>query len=202
MVSNKLHLNLAAAFIIVLRRFVFLIFTPYKTMRKITFSGDYYQVAVILLITLVYFLVSQSIRGVGGGIVAFCAFLILFSLTVSYFYLFAKPFRSDININSFVFAFAYTLVPTLLWFWSNMALYVLLPPPRTMSLLGKGFSVVFVAYSLSLLIWKVILVYFAIRFASRLGLYRIVYMLLIYAAIFIPVSVLLYYLHIFRVPYI
>lgn len=200
---EKLGFDFFASLFVFLRRCVYLVITPYKTMRRITLNGDYYQVALIFLIALLYFLFSRSVRGGAfWGVLSFVCFLILFFATVAFFYLFAKPFQKGITVDGFIYAFAYTLIPTLLWFWSNFALYIILPPPRTMSILGRGFSVLFIAYSISLLVWKFILVYFAIRFSSRLGLYRIIYMLIIYAAAFFPVSVMLYYFRIFRVPFI
>lgn len=200
---KELASGFLASVIVYLRRSFYLVFTPYKTMRRITLNGDYYQVAVIFLIALAYFLSSRSLRGgLFWGVLSFICFLILFFATVAFFYLFSRPFKTGVTVDSFIFALAYTMVPTLLWFWSNMVLFIILPPPRTMSILGRGFSILFIAYSLSLLVWKLILVYFAIRFSSRLGLYRIIYMLIIYAAVFVPVSVALYYFRIFRVPFI
>jgi len=172
-------------------------------MRNIALKGDYYQVVLIFLITFLYFLFSHSLRGVPFfAVFAYCIFVLLFLTTVLFFYLFSKPSKKEIQIDSFIFTFSYTLIPTLIWFYSNFLLFIFLPPPRTMSILGKGFSIFFIAYSISLLIWKLILIYLALRFSSRLGLYRIIYMFLIYAAIFIPLSLFFYYFKIFRIPFI
>jgi hypothetical protein len=97
---------------------------------------------------------------------------------------------------------SYSLFPTLIWFTTNSVLYRFLPPPRTISILGKAFSVLFLSFSISLLVWKLILVYLAIRFSSKLNFYNIVYIILLYLCIFIPYSLLLYHLKIFRIPFI
>ncbi len=201
--SKNVVFNLFASFIIVLRRFIFLIITPYKTMRKISMYGDYYQTITIFLMVFIYFLFAHMMRGsvIWGGFV-YGVFLLLFFITTLFFYLFSHAFGSDMRYMKFIHAFSYTLLPTLIWFITNLILYIVLPPPRTMSFLGKGFSIFFIAYSVSLLVWKLILVYFAIRFSSRLGLYRIIYMFLFYLLIFVPLSLILYYFKLFRVPFI
>jgi len=193
----------AAAFFIIFKRTVLLIWYPYRTMRDIALYGNAHQTIVIFIIALLYFLLSYSLRGsvLRGGAV-YLVFILLFMATVVFFYVLSKPFRKEANVRSFIYTFSYTLVPTLFWFISNLFLFIILPPPRTMSVPGRGFSAFFVTYSVSLLVWKLILVYLAIRFSSRLGLYRIIYMFLLYAVIFIPLSLLLYHLKIFRIPFI
>lgn len=192
-----------AAFLLIIRRTILLIFYPYKTMRDIALNGDRSQTILIFIIALLYFLFSYSLRGsIWWGGVVYLVFVLLFIATVTFFYIFSKPFKKETHLRSFIFTFSYTLIPTLFWFISNLILFIILPPPRTMSVLGRGFSIFFIAYSVSLLVWKLILVYLAIRFSSRLGLYRIIYMFLLYTIIFIPLSLLLYYLKIFRIPFI
>jgi hypothetical protein len=195
--------NILASLIIVLRRSVYLIFTPYKTMRRISLNHDSYQLGVLMGLAFTYFLAAHALRGSWiRGIVPFAVFTVQFFATALFFYAFFRSSKKDVGFGSFVHTIAYTLVPTLIWFYSNLVLYVLLPPPRTMSILGKGFSIFFIAYSLSLLVWKLILVYFSLRFSSRLGLYRIVYAFTLYIAIATPLAVLMYYFRIFRVPFI
>jgi hypothetical protein len=81
-------------------------------------------------------------------------------------------------------------------------LYILFPPPRFPTLLGKGFSIFFIAFSISLLIWKFILFYLALRFSTKLSFFRLIYLIFLYLTWFVPYSFLLYYFKIFRVPFI
>jgi hypothetical protein len=129
----------------------------------------------------------------------FFIFLINFFLTTCFFYLLTKKKAA---FSSFIFTFSYSLFPTLIWFLSTSLLYVFLPPPRTFSLLGRTFSIFFIAYSLSLLIWKLILEYLAIRFSSKQNFLRIFYMIVLYLIWFLPYSVFLYYFSFFRIPFI
>lgn len=202
MVFN-LFVTISASLLIVLRRILLLIFYPYTTMRRISLEKDKSQIGIIMLISFLYFMFAYKIRhGLIFGMVAFGVFVILFYGTTLFFYFSAKQFNKDITYTRFLFTYSYTLIPTFFWFFTSALFFVLLPPPRTISMWGKGFSVVYLSYSISLLVWKLILVYFSLRFAARLGLIRILYIFLLYLTIFIPLSVLLYHLHIFRIPFI
>lgn len=200
---NELLLSLTAAALIVVRRSVYLILYPYRTMRTISIKSNKQQVWIIFFIAFCYFAASHRIRNSPlQGLLAFGVFLGLFYVTVTFFYLLSVRSRPQISFSSFVYTFSYTLVPTLFWFWTTTLLFIILPPPRMYTPLGTGFSIFFVAYSLSLLAWKLILVYLAVRFSSRQGIYRIVYMMILYLIIFLPVSVFFYYQRLFRIPFI
>lgn len=97
---------------------------------------------------------------------------------------------------------SFTLIPTILWFFTTSILYLILPPPRTMSFAGKLYSVVFITFSLSLFLWKIILYYLTLRFAMKLDLGRIVIVSLVFAPMVVGYAVIMYRLGIFRVPFI
>ena len=96
----------------------------------------------------------------------------------------------------------YTLLPTVIWFFTTSALFLLLPPPRTMSVAGIVFSGLFLVFSVTLLFWKLMLGYLTLRFGLKLDLARI----LVVAGIVVPIlgiySVGMYRIGIFRVPFI
>lgn len=192
---KEILVNLLTALILVGRRFFLLIISPYKTLRKISLEKDWLQVLIIFMFVFLYFQLTGRNKN-------FLFFIVTFLLTIFFFFLFSRISRKDISLKSFVFTFSYSLLPTLIWFVTNSILYFSLPPPRTLSLLGRAFSIFFVAFSLSLLLWKIILVYLAIRFSSKLNFYRIIYMMVLYGCILAPYSVLMYYWQIFRVPFI
>ena len=203
MVSDFGLSSIAAALVIVLRRSILLILYPYRTMRSISLRSNRHQVVVIFAISLCYFLAARGYKQTFiEGIAGFFVFLGIFYATVLFFYFISHASKTEVTLSSFIYTFSYTLMPTLIWFWTTFLLFVILPPPRTYSLLGAGFSILFVSYSLSLLAWKLILLYLAIRFSSRQGIYRIIYMLLLYLVIFIPASVFFYYHRIFRIPFL
>lgn len=201
MVSNILKIFVSA--LIVVRRFFLLIFYPYKTMRKISFEKDYYQVFIIFFVSFLYFKFAYFLRDEPfPATIIFLAFCVNFLLTSLFFYGLGKIFDRTAQFSSFIFTLSYSLIPTLLWFLCTSFLYVLLPPPRTFSLRGELFSVVFITISISLLAWKLILIYLALRFSSKQNFYRIIFMMVLYLVWFIPYSLLLYYLRLFRIPFI
>lgn len=196
-------IDLITSFVLVIRNFLLLIFYPYKTMRKISLEKDYYQSAIIFALVFLYFKFIYFLRDkTFPATLIFLIFVFNIFLTIFFFYFLSKNFEKKLNFKSFVFTFTYSLFPTLIWFLSTSLLYIFLPPPRTLSLLGKGFSIFFIAFSLSLLIWKLILVYLAVRFSSKQNFLKIFYMIILYLIWFIPYSVLLYHFKLFRIPFI
>jgi len=196
-------INFITSLILVIRNFFLLIFYPYRTMRKISFEKDNYQLLIIAGLVFLYFKFIYFLRDKPyPATLIFLIFLFNFFFTVFFFYCLSKNFEKDVRLRSFIFTFSYSLFPTLIWFLSTSILYIFLPPPRTLSLLGNAFSIFFMAYSLSLLIWKLILVYLALRFSSKQNFFRIFYMMILYLIWFLPYSVLLYYFRFFRVPFI
>lgn len=175
-------------------------------MRKISLEKDYWQLGTILSLVFIYFKFIYYLREkMYPATFIYVSFAINFLLTIIFFYFLAKLFsknKKEINFSSFLFTFSYSLLPTLIWFLSTSIIFILLPPPRTLSFLGKRFTILFVTYSLSLLIWKLILIYLAVRFSSRQNFFRIFYMIVLYLIWFIPYSVFLYQFKIFRIPFI
>ncbi len=171
-------------------------------MRKINNEGDYYQVGIIFFLVLIYFKFIYFLRSDPyPATFLFMIFLLNFFGSIYFFYLVSKNFEK-VNLKSFIFTFSYSLFPTLIWFIGNSILYILFPPPRFPTLLGKGFSIFFIAFSISLLIWKFILFYLALRFSTKLSFFRLIYLIFLYLTWFVPYSFLLYYFKIFRVPFI
>ncbi|VVA44057.1 conserved membrane hypothetical protein [Candidatus Roizmanbacteria bacterium] len=203
---KKILVNILSSFLIVINRFIGLIFNPYKTMRHISEEKDIYQPTLIITVIFIYFKFIYYLRDkIYPATFVYILFIINFLLTVAFFYLLSKLFtknKKEIKLSSFIFTFVYSLFPTLIWFLSTSILYIFLPPPRTFSLMGKGFSIFFIAYSLSLLIWKLILVYLAVRFSLKQNFFRIIFMLIFYLIWFIPYSIFLYQFKLFRIPFI
>lgn len=195
--------DLLSSFLIVFRRSLLLIISPYKTLRKISLDNDYTQIVIILGFVLGYFLWAGKLREfVVSPLIIFLFFLFNFVFTVCFFYYVSRLLTKNIKMISLVFTLSYSLLPTLVWFTINSLFYFLIPPPRTISILGKSFSIIFVAFSISLLIWKVILFYLAIRFSTKFNFFRTIYLIILYLCIFIPYSLLLYNFKIFRIPFI
>lgn len=172
-------------------------------MRKISLNKDYGQIFIIFLTIFLYFKFAYFLRNKPyPATLTFLVFILHFLLTITFFYVLNRASNNTIQFSSFVFTLSYCLIPTLIWFASSSVLYIIVPPPRSFSILGGGFSIFFISYSVSLLFWKVILMYLALRFSTRLGFYRIIYMMILFVIWFIPYSIFLYNLKIFRIPFI
>ena len=193
MVSNTV------SFIIFLRSCVGLIFIPYATMRKISEEKESLDCIWIGALAVIYFLITNSVRywinGLLGAIGLYLGSIIFFSL-------FPSSGTTKEKIVRVARTWTYTLLPTLVWFYSTLLFYFLIPPPRTTSLLGQSFSIFYIAFSGSLLVWKLILVYLSVRFSLRAHLYRVIYYILIYITFSIPLWIFLYNIGISRIPFV
>lgn len=201
MVSNILNIFVSA--LIVVRRFFLLIFYPYKTMRKISLESDYYQIGIILFLVFLYFKFAYFLRDKPyPATLIFFVFLTHFFFTIIFFYLCFSLNSKKVQLTSLLFSFSYSLLPSLIWFSLTSLLYIVVPPPRTFSLMGRAFSIFFITFSLAIAAWKIILMYLALRFSTKQSFYRIIFILVLYLVWFIPYSLFLYYLKLFRIPFI
>lgn len=206
----KLIENILASIIIVLRNSFRLLIYPYETVRRISSENDTIQVAIIFTFVFLYFVEGNIVRKrtlhpfviSSSSLLTFAFFLITFFLTTVFFFFLAKAQKKHLHFKSLVITFSYGLLPTYIWFTATSLLYLLLPPPRTTSFLGLGFSFVFIAFSLTALLWKLILFYLSIRFSLKTDFYTTMFYILLYLLWFIPYSYGLYYLKIFRIPFI
>lgn len=200
---EKVIASVTASILIVLRRFILLIFTPYQTIRKISEEKDNFQVFIILTLVFIYFLFRSFLRQDNISVLSvYLIFLINFSATILFFFALSKLSQKRTKLSSFIFTFSYSLLPTLIWFITDSLFFYFLPPPRTTSILGKSFSIFFIAFSLSLLFWKSILLYLSVRFSAKQNFYRVIYHILLYLCLLTPYSYLLYFLRVFRIPFI
>ena len=187
------------SFIIFIRRSIGLIFTPYKTIRKISIEKGWHDIIWIGVLGVLYFLITNSVRFWLTGLLGAVG---LFIGTVVFFSLLPGSGAWTERLQRMYKTWSYSFIPTLIWFYSTLLFYFILPPPRTTSLFGMVFSVFYIAFSGSLLVWKLILVYLSIRFSLRIHLYRVIYYMLIYLALSIPLWIYLYNCGISRIPFV
>lgn len=185
--------------IITVRRFIGLLLTPYKTMRTISVDGKKNELTWIYFFAILYFLLSGNVRAELWGIGTMIG-LILFSVT--FFSLLPTTETIHDRWKTVYVTWTHTLFPTLLWFYTTLVFYIILPPPRTFSMPGKAFSIFYIAFSFSLLAWKLILVYLSIRFSLRAHVYRVLFYILLYITVSIPIWIALYRLGMSRIPFV
>ena len=129
-------------------------------------------------------------------------FLFTFFLVVCCFYIFGHIFKGKGTIEHIAVSWGFSLVPTILWFIMTSFFYVVLPPPRYLTLLGKLFSIVFVSISMLLFFWKGILYYLTLRFSLRLDFLRIMGMSLVLFPLGVAYAFFMYELGVFKIPFI
>lgn len=106
------------------------------------------------------------------------------------------------TLGGIAIAWAYTLIPTFLWFVMTSLLSLLLPPPRTTSFGGILFSLLYLVCSGVLFLWKGTLLFLTVRFGMRLDLVRIAVVIAVLVPFVGVYSVVMYRLGIFKVPFL
>lgn len=169
-------------------------------MRKISGNFDYKQIVLLFFLVFIYFYSVGLLFG--HNMHNFFYFLGSFFLTILFFYGSGRLCKYPVSLSSLIFTWSYSLLPTLLWFFLTAILFALFPPPRTQSLLGTMLSILFVGVSVSLLLWKLTLMYLAIRFSLKTNAIMTGFFMIIYGVWFLPYTYALYFFSISRVPFI
>ncbi len=170
--------------LLVYRNGVGLVLKPYRTMRSIATSADISHAFTILTFTCIYLTLNPT-PTVLATTTLFFTFVFILSL--------GRKLRFDHwDFSTVLTVMTYTLIPTMLWFFVSFGLNAVLPPPRTSSVFGKSLSLLYIAFSISILFWKVILSFLAIRFAGKhsfyvslgvLGLYATTILFMLYGSL-------------------
>ncbi len=183
---------------------------PYETYRRIVDRGKPGELLYIALLLSVYFALVAGVRTAAFRpflltkqfIVLGSAALATYILVVSLLWSVGNWVGGRGSLVGLMLAWAYTLVPTICWFFATSILYVFFPPPRTASIQGMAFSILYLVFTVTLFFWKGMLGYLTLRFGLRLDLGKI----LLVTAVCVPIvtlySVWMYRMGIFRVPFV
>jgi len=106
------------------------------------------------------------------------------------------------SVKAITLPWAYSLVPTLVWFFGTSVLWLVFPPPRTTALTGRLLSFVYLTFSFFMLYWKSMLYYLTLRFGMRLDLRQIVLATVLIVPFVALYSYILYIVGIFRIPFV
>ena len=185
--------------------------TPYETYRGLAQKEDIRFLPFIALFVLLYLFLAGLVK---GGLAMQPLFLtasfikivsgIVLSFSVSVFLLgiLGTVIKGDVDWRRITVLWAFSLLPTCLWFIVTSLFSFVLPPPRTTSILGQLASSVFIALSVGLFLWKGILYYLTLRFGLRISLGRIILVSSLFLPLLILYSIGMYKLGIFRVPFL
>ncbi len=184
---------------------------PYTTCRSIALRKPFIHLGFIALLISVYLLLSTLAKEslstnpyfltkslVKAGLVISMSFF----LVTFFMFGLSKIFNKNTNYLTFALLWAFSLLPTLSWFLITTVFYVLVPPPRTLSLQGQIFSGIFLVFSFLCFFWKGLLYYLSLRVGLLLNAKQIILLSLIVLPVIFGYSYLLYKLQIFKVPFI
>ncbi len=187
-----------------------LVMRPYETCRRIVDHGEYAELAYAGILLLAYFSIASVVK-----VAAFRPFLLTrqfivlssatgftYCITLALFWTAGKLVGAKGRFKGLAVSWGYSLIPTLIWFLATSILYVVLPPPRTTSMAGVIFSILFLVFSGTLFFWKATIAYLTLRFGLRLDLGKILVVLTISLPILAGYSFGMYRLGIFRVPFL
>lgn len=185
--------------------------SPYVTFRKLVSENiDIRQTLFIPLLVILYFIFVALIRnGLHNPFLLTFQFnkllatsVISFFVLVFLLHFLGVSLKGKGSIRQVYTLWSFSLIPTLVWFFTTSFLFLLFPPPRTLSIAGKLYSVFYIAFSIAVLSWKVILYYLTLRFALKLDLLRISVISAILTPVLVIYSLAMYRLGIFRIPFI
>lgn len=193
-----------------LRNLVGLVTKPYETYRRIINHGSLWE-GVPLAVFIASYLGIASIAKTAAFrpymltkqfVVLGVVVLVTYGLVTGLLWIVGKMVGGKGEGKALALGWAYTLIPTTIWFLITSCLYVLFPPPRTDRPLGILFSILFLLFSSVLFFWKIILSYLTMRFSMRLDLVRICIVFCIVIPIIALYSIVMYKLGIFKIPFV
>lgn len=196
--------------IVCLKSCVGLITKPYETYRRIVNHGSIWELFPIGVLLSGYFVVASLVKTAAFHPFVITKYVVLIAFAVIFTYIITvvllwgvgKLVGGKGTVRAVALGWAYTLIPTLLWFLGTSLLYVLFPPPRTGRPLGILFSTIFLVFSSVLFFWKGMLTYLTMRFAMRLDFWRIMTVICIVGGVMVFYSMGMYRLGVFRIPFI
>lgn len=181
-------------------------------MREISKEWDPLQNLFLLTACCAYFLYAASIRYKSvnpivitpSAVSSSLGFLMTYILSVGFLFIMGRIMGNDEkdSLKKLSMLSAYSVLPTLTWFYLTSTFFVLVPPPRYETPLGILFSIFFIMYSLTLLNLRIMMLYMTIRFSLRTTFLNTVKIMASYLSVLLPYSLLLYKIGLFRVPFI
>jgi len=192
------------------RNIIGLVIRPYETYRRIVNHGSRWELVPLAIIIGSYLGIASLVKTAAFRpyiltkqfVVLGIAVVMTYGLVVGLLWIVGKVVGGKGTVKTVALGWAYTLVPTTVWFLTTSLLYILIPPPRTGRPLGILFSVLFLLFSSVLFFWKIILSYLTMRFSMKLDLLRIGIVFIVVIPIVVIYSIGMYRLGIFKIPFV
>ncbi len=183
---------------------------PYITTRSVAIKKPLLPILIIGSLVWVYLTFAVVVKfGLHTGPIfltsnigrLFYSIITTFLLVSISMYIVSRFFGGKGQLQAVFSVWSFSYLPTLLWFFITTIFYVILPPPRTQSILGQLFSVFYLCLSFGLLFWKVLLYFLTLRHAMRLTLWQTIRTTLVLWPLFIAYFLFLNRIEIFKIPF-
>ncbi len=202
---------LILSFMSFIRHLIGVTIQPYQTYRELTKVIYPIETVFIGFLILAYIGIASLLRkGLDVGPLflslyagkVFWGILFTFIFAWGSLYFVGKLVGGKGTPQSLFLPWAYSLMPTILWFLLTSFFYFILPPPRTEATTGKLFTAIFITLSIGLFYWKGMLYYFTLRLGHKLDLKKIILVSAIVFPLGFIYSLFTYKLGLFRIPFI
>lgn len=192
------------------RHFVGIIISPYETYRDIEKRGRTAEMVYIGLLVGLYFSLSSVVKIASFhplllsryALVLFVSALTGFGLIVLTLTVAGRLLGRQVNMGRISLLWAYTLIPTVIWFLFTSLLYVAIPPPRTTQITGVLLSIVYLVVSAMIFWWKLTLSYLTLRFGLKIDFRKIFFVALVTLPVIFLWTYAMYTFGVFKVPFL
>ena len=192
------------------RHFVGIIISPYETYRDIEKRGRTAEMVYIGLLVGLFFSLSSVVKIASFhplllsryAFVLFVSALSGFGFIVSVLVLIGRLLGRQTSVGRISLLWAYTLIPTVVWFLFTSLLYVAIPPPRTTQITGVLLSIVYLVVSAMIFWWKLTLSYLTLRFGLKIDFRKIFFVALATLPVILLWTYAMYTFGVFKVPFL
>lgn len=192
------------------RHFLGIIFSPYQTYRDIEKRGRTLEMVYIGLLVGLYFSLSSVVKIASFhplllssyAFVLFVSAFTGFGLIVLLLMVAGRLLGRQVNTGRISLLWAYTLIPTVVWFLFTSLLYVAIPPPRTTQITGVLLSIVYLVISAMIFWWKLTLSYLTLRFGLKIDFRKIFFVALATLPVILLWTYAMYAFGVFKVPFL
>ncbi len=209
LLSNALT-YISVSFLSFSKHIIGIAYAPYSTYRTIVERGKTGELLFVWCVCSAYFALASLIKAESFRpflltkhfIILLTGAFLGYAVVVLLLWVCSVFLRKRRLMKGLAIAWGYTLIPTVAWFFFASLSYLLIPPPRTETVLGIVFSFLYLVVSSVLLFWKAELYYLTLRFGLQVDLIRSVGVSIVIIPFMVIYSVVMYRVGVFRVPFL
>jgi len=184
---------------------------PYLTWKHISREKYILPSLLMLIISLLVFslraplkegLPDSAYTAIATIFINLTTSILGFSLISITIYILARKFQSTASFITLSSTWSYTYIPTIIWFLATQSAYLIIPPPRSASIPGILFTILYLAFSISLLTWKILLLWLTFQVTAQLKPLLAIISTIITTIVVIVYSYFLFRTHLWGIPFL